>query len=212
MPYFLIVTDSELTGEIDQTVSISYSCEIKWFLMKPDIDLDSFAFDASESFVEDKLFNEKLLAEFSMKPSPFIMGKASNLSVGVVDEKGNIIWQSRILELDPSFLVRTSFEPTDIDWSLIQSELPKEAVLIRYSSFEEDVPALPLDVDFSNGPGSPADLKVILIEGLSSVHKEPEVIGFQWMGKPVEVLGDGGSGYSPEYSFYSIEDGDIQEI
>lgn len=212
MPYFLIVADSELTGEPGQTVSVSYSTEIKWFLVRSDIDLDSFTFDASESFLEEDSFNEKLLEEYAMQPMPFVMGKASELTVGVVNEKGNVIWQSKVLDLDTRCLVKTSFEPKDIDWSLIRCELPREAVLIRYSSFEADSPELPLDADFSNGPGSPEDLRVLLTDGSSALHADQEVIGLQWMGKHLEIYGAGGSGYSPEYTFYSIHDGDIEEI
>ena len=209
MTFYLVASDSELDGSQDQTVSSTYCGECKWLVVSEEADLSEFEFDAYESYLEDDSFQEVIVTEFVAEPSPFTLGSLQKLFVGVVDDSGNVVWQCKASSLPTESIIKRSLDPSDIDWTSVSAGKPASGYLIRYTGFEEDGPELPLH-EIEEDPGSKDDIKII-VSALSGMS-EDEVCGLIWKGKPVEIFGSGGAGFSPEYDFYKITANAIEPI
>ena len=181
--------------------------ECTWYVMKEDIDLDSFEFDDYKEFEESEEFEDYLIGD-SVDTYFAFCEPLNTLNLALIDESNKVIWERNASEI----LVSSSkdLEPSDIDWSQINVEKPKDCILIRYTSVEDDSPELPIhevdisDCSFENLTCIKSKFK---IDGDSG-----QLIGLKWKDKELSINGEGGDGGFVEFKFYRMINGEISEI
>ena len=181
--------------------------ECTWYVMKEDIDLDSFEFDDYKEFEESEEFQDSLIGE-SVSTYFAFCEPIENLNIALIDPSNKVIWNKKasdIKEYSSKYL-----EPADIDWNQIKSNKPEDCILIRYTCFEDDSPEMPIhevdtsDSSFENLTGIKSKFD---LDGVSEY-----LIGLKWKGQEIAINGEGGDGGFAEFKFYKMHKEEISEI
>ncbi len=125
------------------------------------------------------------------------------------DPLNQLFTQSKARDLNSTKI--TSLEPGHIDWNQSREGKPQEAVLIRYIGCESDLPEVPI-YTIKEGDTSNENVELIVSDLSSYGFSKKELVGVIWNGNELGIYGQGGSGYSPEYKFYKLKKGVIEEI
>lgn len=233
MPLTLVVSDTPITGEIQQGVSVgsrsSYLCSIKYLILDESFEVNDFEYDDYESFMEDENFVSHLICELEVRPTPFVFGKLDDLCLGVINDAGDILWSAEAGNLNGASSTSVSFNPESIEFEVDDNKehlsaqgnhnvsmremnkikIPQRGFLIKVYTYEEDKHETPLNLDGESFDPS----HLVIVDSYGELfNEEPELMGFYWKGQPLEIYGQGGAGAFVEYSFFSLEDGDACEI
>ncbi|WP_341883906.1 hypothetical protein [Synechococcus sp. UW140] len=233
MPLTLVVSDTPITGEISQRVSVgsrsSYLCSIKYLILDESFEINDFEYDDYESFMEDENFVSHLICELEVRPTPFVFGKLDDLCLGVINDAGGILWSAEAGNLNGASSTSVTFDPESIEFEVDDNrehlsaqgnhnvsmremnkiKIPQRGFLIKVYTYEEDNHEIPINLDGESFDPS----HLVIVDSYGELfNEEPELMGFYWKGQPLEIYGQGGAGAFVEYSFFSLADGDACEI